>query len=145
MPDITSKIPCTAMHVRRAGRQISKMYDYYLRPAGIRVTQYGMLRSISGLYQPFISDMGRILNMDQTTVTRNIEKLEKAGLVVTSAHPDDPRKKIIELSAAGQAKLAEALPLWEKAQHRIESHMGKADLAKLAQLLQKVSEAAKLK
>lgn len=143
MSERAPQIPCTAMHIRRAGRQISKMYDRYLRPTGIRAAQYAMLRTIAELHQPFISDVGRILSMDQTTVTRNVEKLEKAGLVVASVHPDDPRKKVLELSETARAKMAEALPLWEAAQQRLESRMGQADLGQLILLLQRAAEAAK--
>lgn len=137
------EIPCACLHVRRADRQLSQMYDGYLRPLGIRSTQYGMLRCVEELPDPFISDIGRFLNMDQTTVTRNIEKLEKAGLVVTSAHPDDPRKKLVKLSADGKEKLAQAHPLWEEAQRHIIAKMDAEDFQDLLRLLNKLVQATK--
>lgn len=137
------EIPCACLHVRRADRQLSQMYDQYLRPIGIRSTQYGMLRCVDGLPDPFISDIGRFLSMDQTTVTRNVEKLEKAGLVVTRPHPDDPRKKKVELSAHGKAKLEEAQPLWEEAQRRIVARMGEDDFNSLLRLLGKLNRITK--
>ena len=143
MNDLHQKIPCACLHVRKADRQLSQMYDRYLRPLGIRSTQYGMLRCVDGLPDPFISDIGRFLSMDQTTVTRNIEKLEKAGLVETGPHPDDPRKKKVELSAAGKTKLAQAHSLWEKAQKRIETRMGDVDFKSLLRLLDRLAQAAK--
>ena len=140
--DALKETPCVSLHVRRAGRQLSQLYDHYLRPAGIRSTQYGMLRCVETLPEPFISDIGRALGMDQTTVTRNISTLEKAGLVETRPHPDDPRKKAVRLSAAGKARLVAALPLWEEAQRHILSRMGRADCDTLLRLLGELSEAA---
>lgn len=134
--------PCASLHVRRAGRRLSQMYDQYLRPAGIRSTQYGMLRCVEGLPETFISDIGRVLGMDQTTVTRNVEKLEKAGFVASRPHPGDPRKKVVELTDKGKNKLEEAQPLWEEAQARIVSRMGDEKLGLLVQLLGEVTEAA---
>ena len=143
MKNLSQTVPCAGLHVRKAGRQLSQMYDQYLRPAGIRSTQYSMLRCVAELHEPFISDIGRVLGMDQTTATRNIEKLEMAGLVETRQHPDDPRKKIVELSVVGKAKLEECHPLWEEAQKFILTRMGKEDFAHLLRLLEKVAGAAK--
>ena len=143
MNKLYQEITCACLHVRRADRQLSHMYDQYLRPIGIRSTQYGMLRCVDGLPDPFISDIGRFLSMDQTTVTRNVEKLEKAGLVTTRPHPDDPRKKKVELSAEGKAKLEQAHPLWEEAQKRIVARMGEDDFNSLLRLLTKLNQITK--
>ena len=142
MHDLIKNSPCACLHVRRADRLLSQLYDCYLRPAGIRSTQYGLLKHVAELPEPFISDIGRILSMDQTTVTRNIEKLGKMGLVTSTPHPDDPRKKMVKLSEAGQAKIEEARPMWEKAQQHIRSRMSENDYAELLRLLGKLSRAA---
>lgn len=142
MKDSIQKIPCTCLLVRRTGRQLSQMYDQYLRPAGIRCTQYSMLMCVAEIPDPFISDIGRFLGMDQSTATRNIKILEKAGLVETKSHPEDPRKIQVELSSSGKAKLIECHSLWEKAQRHILSSMGEDNLAKLFELLEKLTHAA---
>ena len=143
MNKLHQEIVCACLHVRRADRQLSQIYDQHLRPIGIRSTQYGMLRCVGGLPDPFISDIGRFLSMDQTTVTRNVEKLEKSGLLTTRPHPDDPRKKKVELSAEGKTKLAQAHPLWEEAQKRIVACMGEDDFNSLLRLLTKLNQITK--
>ena len=143
MEILYQEISCACLHVRRADRHLSQMYDQYLRPLGIRSTQYGMLRCVAGLPDPFISDIGRFLSMDQTTVTRNIEKLEKMGLVETNPHPDDPRKKRVTLSATGKEKLEQGHPLWEEAQKNILSRMGDNEFKSLLLLLNKLVHVTK--
>lgn len=143
MEDLLKASPCACLYVRRADRQLSQLYDRCLRLVGIRSTQYGMLFCVAELPEPYISDIGRILNMDQTTVTRNVEKLEKLGLVTSRPHPGDPRKKMVQLSPSGAAKLDEARPLWEAAQKRVLEYMGEEDYASLLRLLNKLMEAAK--
>ena len=137
------KTPCVALHVRRADRQVAQFYDHYLRPTGIRSTQYGLMRCIASLPEPFISDIGRVLSMDQTTVTRNIEKLEKMGLVETGPYPDDPRKKKVVLAPLGRQKMEEAHLYWLQAQDAILTRMGEENLEHLLELLSELSKAAK--
>lgn len=138
-----SEVKCVALQIRRAGRQVTQLYDHCMRPAGIRSTQYGLLRCIAALPEAFISDIGRVLDMDQTTATRNVETLEKSGLVETGPYPDDPRKKRVVLSPKGVQKMEEAHVYWEKAQEIIRSRMGEEDLKQLFALLTKLSDAAK--
>lgn len=134
---------CTCQILRKADRMLSQMYDNCLRPAGLRSTQFGLLKHIEKMPEPFISDIGRAMGMDQTTVTRNLEILEKQGLVVTTPHPDDPRKKRVALTPMGKAKIVEAFPLWEKAQTKIGSQLGAERLEDLHTLLNAVAKAAK--
>jgi DNA-binding MarR family transcriptional regulator len=143
MADDVLQTNCVCMHARRAGRQLAHFYDQFLRPAGIRSSQYGMLRCIDTLLTPFISDIARVLSMDQTTVTRNVKQLEKISLVKTLPHPDDPRKKMVVLTKAGRQKLIKALPLWEKAQERIHARVSDEKIETLFSLLAEVSNAAK--
>lgn len=143
MDELSGKTACACLHVRKTGRQLSQMYDRYLRRVGIRSTQYGLLKCVEALPEPFISDIGRVLGMDQTTVTRNIEKLERAGLVEAKPYPGDPRKKMVCLSSSGRDKLAEARPLWEAAQKRVRDGMSEDELATLLRLLGKLASVTK--
>lgn len=98
------------MQLRKAGRVVTQIYDRCLRPVGIRGTQFALLKRIACMRRPFITDIGKVLCMDQTTATRNIGLLERAGFVAVGVHPDDARKKVVELTPEGQAKLEEAFP-----------------------------------
>ena len=71
---------------------------------------------------------------------RNIGLLERAGFVAVGVHPDDARKKVVELTPEGQAKLEEAFPLWEEAQREIREYLGDDRLGHLCSLLQVLSD-----
>lgn len=126
--------PCVCFHVRKLSRLITQVYDNHLRIANITSSQYGLLRCIEALHEPFISDIGRILAMSQTTVTRNIKKLDEMGLILTRQAAADPRKKLVSLSSAGKLKLVEAHPLWEQAQESLATHMGRERMEELLHL-----------
>ena len=131
---------CVCMQLRKAGRVVTQIYDRCLRPVGIRGTQFALLKRIACMRRPFSTDIGKVLCMDQTTATRNIGLLERAGFVAAGVHPDDARKKVVELTPEGQAKLEEAFPLWEEAQREIREYLGDDRLGNLCSLLQVLSD-----
>ena len=134
--------PCIPLHVRKADRLLSQMYERYFAKSGMRGTQFALLRAIAAMPEPFITEIGRILGMDQTTVTRNVEKLEKSGLVETGPKPGDTRKKMVRLSASGKARLAAAEPCWAEAQQALLDGLGEDEARELLRLLAKVSALA---
>ena len=81
--------------------------------------------------------------MDQTTVTRNLEILSKKGYIQIRKGRDDHRKRIISLTAKGQDKLLETIPLWEKAQSAIVNQVGLDEFNRFLQTLSKIATLAK--
>ncbi|HET9157030.1 MAG TPA: MarR family winged helix-turn-helix transcriptional regulator, partial [Myxococcaceae bacterium] len=63
------------------------------------------------------------LSLDRTTLTRNLEPLERAGLVA-SAPGKDQRVRLLRLTDAGQRALQRAYPLWEEAQAKVMKALG---------------------
>ena len=136
------QLPCLFLQIRKADRQLNQLYGKYLGRNGMRITQYGLLRAIDGLEEPSITEIGRVLGIDQTTVTRNVEKLENMGLVACTQAQADSRKKIVRLTPLGADRLAAAHPEWEKAQQRMISGLGDDDAQELLRLLSKVRHIA---
>ena len=133
------QLPYIFLQIRKADRQLNQLYGKFLARNGMRITQYGLLRAIAGLEEPSITEIGRVLGIDQTTVTRNVEKLEKLGLVTNIQAPADSRKKIMQLTTLGTNSLKEAHPSWEEAQQLMISELGDDDAQELLRLLTKVS------
>lgn len=130
-----SEVPCICLQVRRAARNITQIFDNCLRPAGLKASQYGMLRMLSETREACISDIGRIMRMDQSTVTRNMGALATQGLVRLVPHPVDPRKKVAHLTQKGAEKLAKARDAWQRAQDMVKGQMGEQEFAALGNLL----------
>lgn len=115
-----SQIPtvCMGMHVRRASRILTQVYDVALRPVGLVLNQFTLLVSIYLAGPVSITQLAQELFTDQTTLTRNIKLLEKRRLVAI-APGTDRRIKLVSLTPQGQAILAQAIPLWKQAQAEI--------------------------
>jgi DNA-binding MarR family transcriptional regulator len=67
-----------------------------------------------------VSELSELLEIDQTTTTRNVSILEDAGLVMRVPH-HDPRVKLIKLTDKGKQKRRLAAERWQEIQHRISS------------------------
>lgn len=120
-----SQIPttCMGMHVRRASRIVTQIYDAALRPVGLVLNQFTLLVSIHLLAPVPITRLAQELFTDQTTLTRNLKLLEKQGWVAI-VPGDDRRVKLVSLTVEGQTILAQALPLWEQAQVEVKQQFG---------------------
>jgi DNA-binding MarR family transcriptional regulator len=69
--------------------------------------------------------------MERTTLLRAMKPLQREDLVRSSASSDDPRQLAFSLSSAGERRLKQAMPLWEKAQEEFEAGIGSRDAARL--------------
>ncbi|HXA68511.1 MAG TPA: MarR family winged helix-turn-helix transcriptional regulator [Bryobacteraceae bacterium] len=67
-------------------------------------------------------DLGRRYALDKTTVSRNLQLLERKGWIALSA-ATDKRKREFVLTAAGRKRLAAATTQWKKAQNQLRSAM----------------------
>jgi DNA-binding MarR family transcriptional regulator len=106
---------CVAGRVLRAARLITRHYDDALRPTGLTITQFGLLHVI-GRYEPdSISRVAELMNLDRTSLSRNLKPLEKAGYV-HRGNEGTGRKRRVLLTTLGLKKLEEARPYWKAAQ-----------------------------
>lgn len=121
---------CACFNLRRVTRAVTQVYDEYLRPTGLRVTQFTVLVALRNLHQSTINQLADKLVVDRTTLTRNLRPLEEAGLVRTRPG-EDRRVREIFLTSAGEEKLCEALPLWRDAQSQMRRALGRDRLERL--------------
>jgi DNA-binding MarR family transcriptional regulator len=133
--------PCLCNALRQASRAVSRLYDEELRGVGLRTTQYSLLRHLSRAGEVRQRDLGGLTSLDETTLTRNLRPLIDSGWVAVGAG-EDRREKLVRLTAAGAAKLAEALPAWERAQQRLRSRLPKAAWSGLLAALPDVARLA---
>lgn len=138
--DIREVLGCTCMRLRRANRQMTQLYDQHLAPAGLTVSQFGLLArlhgaSVRGKAALPIGELADQHGMDPTTLTRNLKLLMAAGLVRDGRDEDDHRVRTISLTVAGRKRLIRAMPEWRKAQDRVEAALGTEAMLALNGLL----------
>jgi DNA-binding MarR family transcriptional regulator len=64
-----------------------------------------------------------------------MKPLQRQDLLKSSSSPEDSRQLVFTVSPAGERKLKQALPLWNKAQEEFEAEMGPREAARLRRSL----------
>src|SRR5262249_55252515 len=94
-----------------------------LRPSGLRVTQFSILETLARLGEANLKQLEDRLAIDQTTLTRSLNRLERDGVIERVPHPD-ARIKSVRPTDRGRRVLAVARPPWAKAQRAVLQGMG---------------------
>lgn len=114
---------CACSNFRKASRAVTQLFDTMLQPVGLRSTQLVILLGVA-VHEPVsIASLARELVLDRTTLRRNLNPLEKAGLV-QFVHPPESRTSLVELTSKGRQMLSKSVPLWHRAQTRFVEAVG---------------------
>jgi DNA-binding MarR family transcriptional regulator len=122
---------CNCFAVRQAARQVTRLYERYLAGANLTSAQFSILGALGEGGPMTMADLASVLVMDRTTLLRAMKPLQREDLLKSSAGSADPRQLVFSLSAAGERRLKEALPLWNKAQEEFEAGIGRREAARL--------------
>ena len=126
---------CTCFKLRRLSRRVTAVYDRALSAAGMRVTQYSLLGHLRGLSGVPISELAEMLDMDRTTLTRNLKPLLEAGWVKVRSSDEDARVRLVQLTPVGEERWKAARAYWRQAQDEVNATIGADSLAALHQML----------
>ena len=128
---------CMAVRVRRLGRVITRVYDAALAPHGITIAQLNLLTAIVAAEGARLTDLGRILDVEKSTLSRDLQRMEVLGWIRFDLRQSG-RGRSISLTSAGTRLLLQVRPAWEKAQETARSQLGRGAFAQLRKLLQPI-------
>ena len=115
--------PCVCSTLRMVSRAVTQLYDDILRPSGIRVTQFSILATIARAGQANLRQLETVLAIDQTTLTRSLNLLDRDSMIERVPHPDG-RIKAMRLTRKGRRVVNVARPLWARAQDKVLRELG---------------------
>ena len=98
---------------------------------------FRLLRRIGEVPGISITDLAQVVDLDRSTLGRNLRVLERLQLVRVSTGQDE-RARAIRLTENGEHALKVALPLWQDAQARLGRELG-ADLDQLLKSLIRIA------
>jgi DNA-binding MarR family transcriptional regulator len=126
---------CNCLALRQAARHVTQFYDQCLSPSGLRSTQYSILVRLNRNGPMSINALASELVMDRTTLGRNIQPLDRDGLITIVKDDADRRRKALRLTPAGAERMRVARSQWAAAQARFEAVFGDRRAADLRDLL----------
>ncbi|MBE7637732.1 MarR family transcriptional regulator [Sneathiella sp. P13V-1] len=114
---------CMALKARMAARTVTRAYDAALKPLNLRITQFTLLACIASDNVKSISALADYLAVERTTLTRNLQLLEKNGFIEFSTESSGRAKPIL-LTQKGEELLQKAIPIWEGVQDTLQEKLG---------------------
>lgn len=127
-------VGCSSFKLRQLSRRVSQHFDHIVGSTGLKTTQYSLLSHIARLAPVRPGDLAAHMEMDASTLTRNLQPLVAQGWVVVGPG-DDGRSRCVTLTPAGRAKRAQAQREWKRAQLALNERLGAAKVARLHALL----------
>jgi len=125
---------CSSLKLRQLSRRVSQHFDHIVAASGLKTTQYSLLSNIVRLEPVRPGDLAAALEMDASTLTRNLQPLIAQGWVVVGPG-DDGRSRFVGATPAGRAKRAAAQREWKKAQLAFNARIGDETVAQLHALI----------
>ena len=115
---------CLSTNLRRTERLVTRHYDAHLAPAGVTAVQFPMLAIIGSAEEATVRLIASQLDLDRSTLSRNLALLASRGLVVMGP-PAGPKPATLSLTAKGRQTLRRAYGLWLDAHAALEAALSK--------------------
>jgi DNA-binding MarR family transcriptional regulator len=134
-PVTTAPRGCTNLKLRQASRLVARHYEAFVRPTGLKNTQYSLLSYVVKLGPLRAGDLAAQMQLDASTLSRNLQPLVDQGWVQVRAADDDARSRVVEATPAGLELRAVGQRAWKRAQLALNDRLGAARVAALHALL----------
>lgn len=115
---------CVVYQTRMTAHAVTRAYNRALAPLGLEVTQFNILSALAMGEVASVTALSDLLALDRTTMTRNLKRLEQAGLVAASK--GSGRAVRPQVTPRGEAILAAALPIWQSEHAAMMAALGDA-------------------
>jgi len=125
---------CSSLKLRQLSRRVSQHFDRIVTDAGLKTTQYSLLSNVVALGPVKPGVLAAHMEMDASTLTRNLQPLVAQGWV-TVGPGDDGRSRVVEATDAGRAKRDAARKDWKRAQIALNERLGDGRVMRLHALI----------
>ncbi|RLZ10408.1 MarR family transcriptional regulator [Acinetobacter sp. 2JN-4] len=131
-------LPCYSAKLRSASRRLGHRYNAALAEFGINITQFSLLSMIKRAEPISLTSLAKNMELERSTVGRNVKVLAKMALVELTQGDKDQREVTLKLTQEGLQLLKVALPHWQKVQQEIEDSLGEDQILMLTDLLNRL-------
>ena len=125
---------CTNLKLRQLARIVTRHYDQHVSRVGLKNTQYALLSYVVKLGPIRPGELARHMQMDASTLTRNLQHLVAQGWV-RIGEGIDARSRLVEATAVGALKRAEGQRAWKTAQTELNERLGPERVVALHEML----------
>jgi MarR family transcriptional regulator for hemolysin len=128
------------LQLAHTSKAVSRAFNDTLAEVGGSIPTWLILTSLVGETWPAQHRLARAMHIEGPTLTRHLDGLEQAGLVVRRRESDDRRAVRVELTEAGRARHAELLEAVIEFNRRLREGFGDAEITQLRDLLRRLQD-----
>jgi DNA-binding MarR family transcriptional regulator len=132
---------CVGYKVRLLSRAVTSLFDEAFAPLGLKASQMNLMVTIARLGAPSAAQLCAELEMDKSTLSRNLARMREKGWVVFDSG-GERRGNGVSLTASGESMLVRAYPAWKKAQGEMLRKLGNQGRIALNTVMRKVRSPA---
>ncbi len=106
---------CAGWNARQAARRITQFLESRMADAGLSLAQFGLMSQVAAAADDTFAALAERSGLDQSTLSRNLQVLERDGLVEIAMVEGDLRRRVVWLTEQGAQRLEAAVPVWRAA------------------------------
>lgn len=125
---------CTNFKLRQLSRLVLQQSEPHFADSGLKMTQYSLLAHIDKLGPLAPGALARRMDLDASTLSRNLQPLLADGLIELLPG-EDARSRRVQVTEAGRLKRNEMKADWKRAQLAINDKLGAPRVMRLHALL----------
>lgn len=116
---------CLAVRVRLLSRVVSGIYEKHIVDSQLTIGQVNMLAATISIGSENASAtvLSKVLCMEKSTVSRNLDKLESQGWI-RRHEPEHGRIETLSVTPSGRRVFAKAYAGWQDAQQQVGDELG---------------------
>ena len=130
--------------MQRLGRRanLPRLHEHFAARAGVDIDRgaYGVLLRVADDGPQRVTALARALGVETSTVTRQVQVLEAAGLVARSPDPGDRRAHLVGITAPGTGALERLRAARCEVLAEVLAEWGEADRLLLAGCLERFAD-----
>jgi DNA-binding MarR family transcriptional regulator len=116
---------CFCLKTRRLASAVTRFYDRQLQASGVTIGQFSILLNIAGAERCSVTELADLIELDKSTLVRNLKPMFAQGLVVDVKEPGARNRELL-LTEEGRKTLETAKLSWSEAQQIIGEKLGVA-------------------
>lgn len=114
---------CLCHNLRKASREMTHFFSSSLAGHGLLPTQTPILTALHAHPGATMAELSEWLGMDRTTMVRNLQPLQREGLVSADGKGRG-RRASLNLTPKGARKLRDFEPHWQEVQQKAVATLG---------------------
>ena len=122
---------CAGINIRLAARRITRFLEARMEAADVSVAQFGLMAHIAAGGDDTIGALAERSGLEQSTLSRNLRGLERAGLVELAIVEKDLRRRAVWLTERGARRLQAVIPAWRRAHQALCAVVGSRDVQRI--------------